>query len=390
MKPSFSHRLLAVGFVCLLVSTSADAGENNDSALNREWKPAATEEIVVVGARTPRPMSEVAGKIDIITHDNLLNELATSFSDITRYTPGISVVTADSRFGATEMTIRGLSGNRVAMLIDGVPVPDQFDVGAFANAGQDFLTADSISRVEILRGPASTLFGNDALGGVFAVVTRDAEEFITSGNAHFGGSVTYNGRDNSTIASVSTAYQRNTSGHSTSGVLHLSTSKGNEPDLSASSDPDRQDRDRKSAFAKLGHVLPSGNRLRLEAAWFDEDLNTAMASVLGYGRQFANTTSLSGDDSRRRYTIIGGYEFYSDNRWLDEGRINTYWQKADVDQNTVEFRSSLTPPVRNERQFSYDVDSYGATLDLQSGATFARIEHRLSWGGAVERTDIKE
>ena len=99
------------------------------------------EEVIVVGARSPRPITAVAGKVDIITHDSLVNDLATSLSDVMRYTPGISVVTSDSRFGETEMTIRGLSGNRVATLIDGVPVPDQFDIGAFPTPGRTSSTS---------------------------------------------------------------------------------------------------------------------------------------------------------------------------------------------------------------------------------------------------------
>ncbi|MDH3644226.1 MAG: TonB-dependent receptor plug domain-containing protein, partial [Gammaproteobacteria bacterium] len=126
------------------------------------------DEIVVVGARLPRPVADVVGHVDVITREALLNGLATDLGDVARYTPGVSVAVADSRFGETEFTIRGLSGNRVATLIDGVPIPDQFDVGAFANAGQNFLIPDAVSRIEILRGPASTLFGSDALGGVVA------------------------------------------------------------------------------------------------------------------------------------------------------------------------------------------------------------------------------
>ena len=58
---------------------------------------------------------------------------------------------------------------------------------------------DAISRIEILRGPASTLFGSDALGGVVAIVTRDPEEFLTRRNRHIGGSAGYSGRDDASI-----------------------------------------------------------------------------------------------------------------------------------------------------------------------------------------------
>jgi hemoglobin/transferrin/lactoferrin receptor protein len=362
----------------------ADDGESSS------FQDAVIEEVIVVGARSPRPVAEVVGKVDIITHELLVNDLATSLSDVMRYTPGISVVTSDSRFGETELTIRGLSGNRVATLIDGVPVPDQFDIGSFANAGQDFLNVDAISRVEVLRGPASTLFGNDALGGVVAVITRDPEEFLRRGNTHIGGSMAYSGRDDSTLANVSSAFALDNGGHTTSGVLHVSRMSGHEIDRSATNNPDQQDRDRTSAFAKLAHQLPSGNRLRLDLSAFDEDVDTDVESVLGYGRQFRNTTSLQGDDERQRYATTIGYEFSSETRWLNDGRINAYWQHVDVDQKPREFRANLDPAIRNDRRFEYETDHYGATIDLQSSSELFGWTHTLSWGGAVERAEIEE
>jgi hemoglobin/transferrin/lactoferrin receptor protein len=350
------------------------------------FSASAIEEILVVGARMPRPRSEVVGTVNVITYENIVDEMVTSLSDALRYTPGVSVVTADSRFGDTELTIRGLSGNRVASLIDGVPVPAQFDIGSFANAGQDFLIPDAVSRIEILRGPASTLFGNDALGGVVAIVTRDPEEFLGTSSSHLGGSLLYNGRDNSTSATASTALGAETNLGDLSGVLHVYHQTGHETDRSAVNSPDKQDRTRRSAYTKLSHILPSGNRLRLDASIFDEDVETDVVSVLGYGRQFRNTTSIEGDDSRRRYAVTGGYDFSASSAWLDQGRVNLYYQKVEVDQQTNEYRANLTPPVRNEREFSYDTDARGVLLDLES----SWANHRIGWGAALERAEIEE
>lgn len=97
------------------------------------------EEIIVVGARLPRPVQDVIGTVDVITRQDLTDSLTVDLADTVRYTPGVSVANADPRFGAAEFTIRGLSGNRVLSLMDGVRINDQFDIGAFANAGQDYL-----------------------------------------------------------------------------------------------------------------------------------------------------------------------------------------------------------------------------------------------------------
>ena len=348
----------------------------------------AIEEILVVGARLPRPADNVVGKVDVITHNTLVNELATNLSDVTRYTPGVSVATADSRFGETEITIRGLSGNRVASLIDGVPLPDQFDIGSFANAGQDFLVADAISRVEILRGPASTLFGSDALGGVFAIVTRDPEEYLNSGSSDVRGSAIWSGRDASTTLNGSLALQKNLHKGHLAGVMHLTRKDGHEVARSAVTDPDAQDRTQKSLFTKLGYTLPSGNRVRLDLSLFEEQVETDVVSVLGFGRQFRNTTSLKGDDERTRYAATLGYDFAIDRSWLEQGRINVYWQDVQVDQRTTETRE---PSNRlNQRNFRYDTGTVGLTMDFDSSFESHWGDHRIAWGLSWEQSEIKE
>ncbi len=353
--------------------------------------PVATQvidEILVVGARLPRPADNVVGKVDVITHADLLDQMASTLSDVTRYTPGVSVATADSRFGETEITIRGLSGNRVASLIDGVPIPDQFDVGSFANAGQDFLVTDAVSRVEILRGPASTLFGNDALGGVFAIVTRDPQEFLRGRASHIGGSAGYSGRDDATSLNGAIALGGGLGDGTLDGVLHLSRKDGHEINRSAVDEPDAQDRTQKSLFLKTGYTLANGHRIRLDGSVFDEQVQTDIISVLGQGRQFRNTTALQGDDERRRYAATLGYDFQTDWRWLDGGRAKLYWQDVAVTQNTADLREPID--TLNERRFEYDTETFGLSLDFESTFTTARSEHRLAWGASLERSDIKE
>lgn len=346
------------------------------------------DEILVVGARLPRSRDNVVGKVDVITHQNLVDEMANVLSDVIRYTPGISVASADSRFGETEITIRGLSGNRVASLIDGVPVPDQFDVGSFSNAGQDFLVADAVSRVEILRGPASTLFGNDALGGVFAIVTRDPEEYLAGNPFHLGGSATWSGRDNSATLNGSVALGGELGQGAMNGVMHLSRKDGHEVNRSAVDEPDAQDRTQKSLLLKTGYTLPGGNRIRLDGSIFDEQVRTDMVSVLGSGRQFRNTTSLTGDDERRRYSATLGYDFEVERAWLDSGRANVYWQDVRVEQHTADLRAPID--TLNERDFRYDTETLGITLDLESTFATRRSEHRLAWGLSWESSDIEE
>ena len=94
-------------------------------------------------------------------------------ADLVRFEPGVSVSGTGSRFGLTGFKIRGIGGNRVLTLIDGVRVPDEFSFGPFLSARRDFVDIDSLKRLEIARGPISSLYGSDALGGVVALATKE-------------------------------------------------------------------------------------------------------------------------------------------------------------------------------------------------------------------------
>lgn len=348
--------------------------------------PGAIEEILVVGARLPRPVQDVVGTVDVMTRDTLIEQIAVNTEDLVRYTPGVSVARASSRFGATEFTIRGLSGNRVTTLIDRVPVADQFDVGAFSNAGQDYLIPDTISRVEILRGPASTLFGSDALGGVVAVVTRDPDEYLGDKNLATSLAAAYSGADDARVVSGSVAGRE----RALAGVLHGSYLEGNERDAAGTSLEETQDRERASAMLKLDYTLADGDRLRFKAEAFEEDVASRPEATLGFGRQFASTTFLAGDDTRKRYSAQLEYDFDVDGSWADYGRLTVYTQRSRVEQLTDERRDIATPPVAIQRSFDYRFEDLGAILDLESRFELAGLAHRLGWGFSVRRSDVEE
>jgi hemoglobin/transferrin/lactoferrin receptor protein len=344
------------------------------------------EEILVVGARLPRPVQDVVGTVDVITRDALLDAIALNAVDLVRYTPGISVAEASTRFGATEFTIRGLSGNRVTILVDGVPAADQFDIGAFSNAGQDYIVPDTISRVEILRGPASTLFGSDALGGVVAIVTRDPEEYLDGQRSRMAASAAYSGADRGRQLTASGAARMG----AVTGVVHASMLEAGERDAAGTRNEDPLDRSRAAAMLKLHLPLANGDSIRLKGEYFEEDVASRPEAVMGYSRQFRNTTALRGDDERTRHGLQVEYDFAIDAAWADGGRLNVYRQRSRTNQRTEEERAALNPPQEIARVFDYRHEDLGVLLDLESRFDVGAYSHRLGWGVGVTRSTVEE
>jgi iron complex outermembrane receptor protein len=138
---------------------------NNDATLAVDTS-AALEEIVVTARGREEDLQNVPDSIAAFTRDDIAARQLRSAEDFAQLTPGVLMV-RDQDPGTNVITVRGVSANRnqaasIAYVIDGVALADS-----------EFFTADlfGIERVEILKGPQGALYGKNAIGGVFNIVT---------------------------------------------------------------------------------------------------------------------------------------------------------------------------------------------------------------------------
>lgn len=131
--------------------------------------PIALEEITVSANLTPTPNSAVGSAVTIITGEELQQRQIRYVSDALRSVPGVTVNRAGGFGGLTQVRIRGSEGNHTLMLIDGIEVNDPSGGSEFNFA---HLLVQDIERIEVLRGPQSSLYGSDAIGGVISIVSK--------------------------------------------------------------------------------------------------------------------------------------------------------------------------------------------------------------------------
>src|SRR5690606_36675972 len=112
--------------------------------------------VVVVSSRVAEPISQVVASVAQGGREQLDRQLVRYPAGLVRYVPGVEVVSEGHRFGTRGFSIRGLDGNRVRIVVDGVPLADDFSIGQFASAGRDLVDLEAVESVEIQRGPAST------------------------------------------------------------------------------------------------------------------------------------------------------------------------------------------------------------------------------------------
>ena len=151
----------------------------------QEEKPEYTApEIVVTATRTEKSVEDISATVSVITREDIEASNATSVMDILSTLPGL-FVKKQERFGRADINIRGIGqrGRRIMVLIDGRPVK----MGIFGCTVTHSLPLDNVERIEVVRGPASVLYGSDALGGVINIITKKAKKkFETDATVSYG------------------------------------------------------------------------------------------------------------------------------------------------------------------------------------------------------------
>ena len=153
-----------------------------------------TLKITVTGTRNPRPVDTFPGSVDVFTKDDLDDKTGFTLRDLTDEIPGVTTE-AQKRTGlrgtpnsGNNINIRGLERNRVLFLIDGIRLPTYFYGSSgsdpYYNMNQgDYVDFGTLKGIEILKGPASALYGADALGGVVSYKSLKARDLLKPGDA---------------------------------------------------------------------------------------------------------------------------------------------------------------------------------------------------------------
>lgn len=127
------------------------------------------DQIVVTAARTPLTVRQVGSAVTVITRADIEQREARRVIDLLRSVPGFSVTQSGVSGTLTEVRVRGAEANHVLVLIDGVRANDPATGDTFR---WEFLSTNNIERIEIVRGPQSSLWGSDAVSAVVHIITR--------------------------------------------------------------------------------------------------------------------------------------------------------------------------------------------------------------------------
>ena len=127
------------------------------------------DNIIVTGSRSPIQEVNLGSSTTVITRDQIENRQARYVTDVLRSIPGFAISHSGTTGSQTQVRVRGSEANHVLVLIDGVRANDPASGDEFR---WELLSTSNIERIEIVRGPQSSLWGSDAVAAVVHVITN--------------------------------------------------------------------------------------------------------------------------------------------------------------------------------------------------------------------------
>lgn len=138
------------------------------------------DEVVVSGTRTEQSKKDASSSIVTVSAETLDKNLVGDLKEALTYSPGVDAQ-GSGRFGISGVNIRGIEESRVKMMVDGVQQPVPYNPGASEQRKYpNTIEIDTLQSIEVNKGPSSTLYGSDALGGVVLMRTKNPDDVLIS------------------------------------------------------------------------------------------------------------------------------------------------------------------------------------------------------------------
>lgn len=349
-----------------------------------EETPNSVETVVVTATRSHTQVADTAASVTVINQQDIEDNMVEDIQDLFRYTPGVNLQ-SNSRQGVQSINIRGIEGNRIKVLVDGVSQANQYDSdGTFVNSSRIDIDTDMLKAVEIVKGSASSLQGSDAIGGVVLFETKDPEDILQGRN--FGGyaKFNYSSSDNTFSESVAVA---NKTGNLESLVAYTRRD-GEERDNFG--DPDDQDSSANNLLVKLQYQLNPAHRLE-----FSGNVNRSKNRLNELDYSSAGYIDATGSDETEQYQFGIKHIWQSDSVVADQIAWSMNWLSKEETGITDRVNASTSPfssyTNGNVQRKNYTYSDQGIQFDSQFDKSFmtGNIGHDLVYGVSFSDKDIE-
>lgn len=262
----------------LLCSPAALAEDSTSMVAPLDVAAVSLEEMVVTASGFEQKIVDAPASISVITRDDLIKRPYMTLIDAVRDLEGVDVGETADKTGQKTISIRGMGSDYTLILINGRRQNNHGDIYPNNFGGNQFNhipPLDMVERIEVIRGPASTLYGADALGGVINIITRKVSTRWT-GSATFSHNIQENddfGSDSTIDFAATGPLIANTLGLSVRGSWYQRDAST--PEYDTITDPSGQNHERSLGFGSGGKTVDNTNQsLGLSLSWTPSENHT--------------------------------------------------------------------------------------------------------------------
>ena len=358
----------------------------------------ALQQVTVSATRSAQDVSQVPSTVSVQTREQLDRQNVNNIQDLVRYEPGVSVAGTGQRSGLNGYNIRGIDGERILTQVDGVSIPDSFFYGPYAQTQRNYVDPEIVKRVEILRGPASVLYGSNAIGGAVSYFTLDPDDIIKPGKDVGARLKTgYSSADESWLTSATVAGREG----DFDGLLHLSQRNGHETETHghhsgdglSRTEANPMDARTTNVLAKLGWNYANDARLGFTYERYKDDRDQNILSAVGGpfipgfgGMGYYKARNGNDTITRERYGI--NHEFGLDSLVADHVKWSLNYQIAKTDQHTEEVYAPPGRQVLRTRDTTYKDRQWVFDAQLDKAFSIGTTDHLLTYGTTLKHEKV--
>lgn len=336
----------------------------------------ADDVMVVSGSRMEQKLEDVSGPISVITAEQIEEQVVSNVADLFRYEPGVTALGGAG--DAQTFIIRGMGENRVKIVRDGVRENDAYKNGG---VGQSYFDTDMIKQVEVVKGPASAAYGSDALGGVIAITTKDAADFLKGRDSYLDATSGYASSSHQKMAGFTGALR-------TGELENLLRYTWRDGGVTQNYDSDKNEFDivSQALLFKSQWNLSDSQFLKLTVDYFTEGQDPDAVDLTKAGSVFNQPIT---DKDTDNLSLVLDHGIALQAPWVDRIDSKIYYART---KQTMDQYASSKYPVRPTNPYvtknsldhnGFEQKSLGAQLKFSK----ALDSQRLAWGLEYEHTD---
>ena len=405
LAPRSDLRPLVVACALACAAVSAQAQQTSPesiqvAAAHADRNAPVMRDVVVSASRDEQDADSLPMSVDVIDAKQMEEEQITDIRELAARLPNVDVPRGPARFSLagsstgrdqnSGFNIRGLDGNRVLMLVDGVRLPRSYTFSANA-FGRDYLDLGLIQRVEILRGSVPALYGSDGMGGLVNFITVQPDDLLKDGKT-LGGRVSagYDGSDNGKRLGATVAGKASdewswliSAGVGRSGALENMGSNNVAGALRTTPNPEKG-----KSHSLLGRLVYTPSAVQKHVFTLENVDKRADYDLLSARSATVSDSQAETTMKRWRATWQGQWQ-QLDSAMADELKLMASYQSSDSREFVTETRIGL--PYR-ERDVTYDEDALQLHAQADKMLRFGNgVSGKLSYGvdylrGKVQNT----